>query len=694
MHPWVESLPLWRTVCDLIDDRRSILLHAPRHYGKRHIVRAVAQRYATCAGFRFLSLSTLGSIATGGLNYWDLWQSVRKQLQLRKDRKVRAPNEFDKIAFGGALCQLLERRDDCIVVAVDGARRGNEDNHGDVLAVLHTVLKELHNTGGGKLIVVATDDYSLFFHNRSTTRSSDLPYYEKLHFDALSGRNLMTYLEGLARHCDDEPERRNAPNLCGAIEALTGGHAGLVFEGVRFLEQRKWLAEALEAEEFALESHVMASVARELEDDPDGYCRTANEYREPNIPEVNSPRVHYLQELGVLQRLTFGTVRLCPGALTQLVERLSDRRTHGDRVGTVVTEDQMRLFEPGAIPLDDDDFVVIHLSDLHVSDNYAFRLMWPGNSLNPGAPSAAELLLEDLDRMKIRNRVDALVISGDFVWRGVMAEFQRAREIVDELRNHLGLLPRQLLLVPGNHDVEWNPSNFAAAGPGIGVSRENFVAFGELLGVWQQAPQPVVELPSRGKGRTLRFLCLDSNRVEGPEAAGIGFVSRESLNETREALERLPPAQTPTVNIMVVHHHVLPATSADVLQAQSRKVSVMANAAEVLNCANRWNVQLVLHGHEHQPSITVARRWPIDVGVDFCPLAVLGAGSFSVKRDFLGPFSRQQYYVVYLRKDNVVVRSRAMGPTGMNFITHNDMLLPLNAGPRADAVSVRNGELG
>jgi len=48
------------------------------------------------------------------------------------------------------------------------------------------------------------------------------------------------------------------------------------------------------------------------------------------------------------------------------------------------------------------------------------------------------------------------------------------------------------------------------------------------------------------------------------------------------------------------------------LQKSQKKVSVMANADEILNYANQWGVEMVLHGHEHQPTVTAVRRWPVD----------------------------------------------------------------------------------
>jgi len=109
------------------------------------------------------------------------------------------------------------------------------------------------------------------------------------------------------------------------------------------------------------------------------------------------------------------------------------------------------------------------------------------------------------------------------------------------------------------------------------------------------------------------------------------------------------------------------------LQKSQKKVSVTANADEILNYANQWGVEMVLHGHEHQPTVTAVRRWPVDGANVFSPLVSVGAGSFEAIRDFLGPFSRNHYYIIYRQPDRIIIRSRFQGDGGVKFVTHSDM---------------------
>jgi hypothetical protein len=127
-----------------------------------------------------------------------------------------------------------------------------------------------------------------------------------------------------------------------------------------------------------------------------------------------------------------------------------------------------------------------------------------------------------------------------------------------------------------------------------------------------------------------------------------------------------------------VHHHIFPATSIRLQEAQQARVTVMANAAEILAYGTKWGAEVIVHGHEHQPSVTIARRWPTDaIGKHFVPMVSIGAGSAGVEQGLLGPLGRNQYFVLYRRKDDLIIRSRSLGEAGIAFVSHNDMMIPL-----------------
>ncbi len=126
-----------------------------------------------------------------------------------------------------------------------------------------------------------------------------------------------------------------------------------------------------------------------------------------------------------------------------------------------------------------------------------------------------------------------------------------------------------------------------------------------------------------------------------------------------------------------MHHHVVPVSSAEVRNALQHKVSVMGNAADLLEFAAETRAEVILHGHEHQPLVTISRRWSSDESTpDFYPVVILGAGSFSSPYTDLGPFRRNHYFLLYRRTGDLIVRSRSLGDSGLAFGKHRDLQIP------------------
>lgn len=86
---------------------------------------------------------------------------------------------------------------------------------------------------------------------------------------------------------------------------------------------------------------------------------------------------------------------------------------------------------------------LLHLSDLHFATN------------DQATVSYAQLAA-DLRQQGVTDRLDALVVSGDLVNRAEPAEYDAARLFLEHLMSGFGLSARQIVLVPGNHDVSWS----------------------------------------------------------------------------------------------------------------------------------------------------------------------------------------------------------------------------------------------
>jgi len=91
---------------------------------------------------------------------------------------------------------------------------------------------------------------------------------------------------------------------------------------------------------------------------------------------------------------------------------------------------------------------ILHLSDLHLE--------------NAKQASVYRTQLEtDLNiNLKVK-RLDYLIISGDIADRATEAEYRAAFELLDTLVKRFGLDANRVIIVPGNHDVNWDDSEAA-----------------------------------------------------------------------------------------------------------------------------------------------------------------------------------------------------------------------------------------
>ena len=673
----------WRKVRLKLSEGHSVLMIAPRGYGEWKLFKQFARVDAKAEGVMCVTLSSQGPSHEDKVSYDRLWSDARGQLNVKSKPKA---GGLSREEFISNFATAVVKSDRPIVVLIGGSGRRNEENHYEVLETFHKMIFNRPPQEEFGLTVLAYDDYSLYYHSELYFYISFLHTYEAIHFAALEPGEIAACIRGRDGGEDQGLVPANPDEVARNVHNITGGHPALTQEVLEDLQRRCWSLPAGSWEDYSRalfrSSAVLEDLSRALEEDPEGYCKTALEYRKAAGPEPNSIRIYMLRQLGILQHHSAATVELCPGAITTLVERYGTRAAGvSPRVGTIFSDQTPRMvFEPGPIEPSDDDLVVLHLSDLHVGNHYRHRLTWPGGQLNPGENSAGELLRDDLNSLGLLGRIDGLVLSGDFVWDGEMVEFQRAKDVIEEILSTIGLGSDRMLLIPGNHDLCWDPGELASMPLGNRASRENYDDFLRLLGRPPGKYLDTLEITNRAGNARLRILGLDSNRVEGPDAAGVGFVSRECLAAAKSYLhgndQKKEDAGQRIYSWIAVHHHLFAASSLPLADAQKKKVSVMANASEIIDYANQWGVELAMHGHEHQPSVTVVRRWPVDGVAAFTPLISVGAGSFGVVRDYLGPFARNQYYILYRCPDRIVIRSRCQGDSGVKFIPHSDMQVP------------------
>jgi 3',5'-cyclic AMP phosphodiesterase CpdA len=242
-----------------------------------------------------------------------------------------------------------------------------------------------------------------------------------------------------------------------------------------------------------------------------------------------------------------------------------------------------------------------------------------------------------------------LVASGDIGYEAREEEYVLARAFFDEVRKQTGLPQANLVVVPGNHDVNW-----VEAKGGRGVRRFNEYIFflRKTLGKERfRETHPHVEFDPEEQRwpeastlvgfyehseANLFFVGLNSCILE-TDSKHFGLVGRAQLEYLRQRLERVAPD---CVRIAVLHHHVIPIDKQfeEVAGDAGFDLSVVRDFGIVETLLQRLGFDLVLHGHKHMPALREsALRTGRDPKQGVKRLIVSGAGSASVVSEELPP---------------------------------------------------------
>ena len=669
----IEALPLFKSLVRRIRDDKSVVLRMPWHYGQDAIADALGKHIAAAPNSTALHLTVRQKPGSHEVDYEDLWGQLKAGLSSRRRTQV-----LDSSDFLNSTEALFEGLKDRVTLILSRKSGLSSADYSGFLGLLNGLLRHLEVKNPGVLTVVAIADFSLeAWDPLASEDRSDWAFLERM-----NGRPLArAEIDQVTGDCSPPGfSNERVGKVAEEVFLITGGHPGLTLEVLNDLSDKGWLIGTTYWDDCRVvlgNSRILEDLRSILNEEKEGFCQTALEYVEPTYPvEPASTRLALLRQAGILQWQSPSEIRLCPGVISDLVKAIAAAPAY-PRLGTVVSETGLRMFENGVLQKTADDIVVLHLSDLHVGEGYGFQLSWSGGQMNEDRPTLGELVSDDLERLGLLGAVDAVIVTGDISCSGKIAEFNRARTLLTDLLGEISVPADRLMVIPGNHDVDWAPSNFAATENGLAISREAFETFLELLPKQGNGAAKLLKVVSESGSTSLRLLGLDSNDVEGPSAAGIGFVSEKSLSEAAALIERDsdPEDGDNQHTWLAIHHHVFPATSHARRDAAKSKVTVMANAVRLLDFAKRVDAQVVLHGHEHQPSVTVARRWPQESPLDFGRIAAVGAGSASARAEDLGPFKRNQYFVLHLSEHGLLVRSRALGDNGRAFVGHSDLLL-------------------
>ena len=311
---------------------------------------------------------------------------------------------------------------------------------------------------------------------------------------------------------------------------------------------------------------------------------------------------------------------------------------------------------------------ILHLSDLHFDSKEK-----PGDEPlalpNDLATRIAVLCADE----KFDFTPDCVVISGDFTEHGNRTEFGLARTFIQQLCTRLKIQKDDVIVVPGNHDVDWNGKTRAEA-------FQNYSTFFNWVRP-QSIENDIDDLwfTCHWTNERLFVLGLNSCIIDGPTEKGIGYVDLKQWEDAQRLFEG--KWKRSHARIAVVHHHLIPVERhiADPRFVE-KNPSLTLNAQQVLEWLHKAGFQIVVHGHQHQPFFAVEKRFEFESVRDEDTvdpeLVVVAAGSSGAKRDNLGDIQQRSFNLLSIDRACVQITPIHF-MVGDDFKSYSPIVVPL-----------------
>jgi HEAT repeat protein/3',5'-cyclic AMP phosphodiesterase CpdA len=302
---------------------------------------------------------------------------------------------------------------------------------------------------------------------------------------------------------------------------------------------------------------------------------------------------------------------------------------------------------------------ILHLSDLHF-----------------GTPDQAKLwsnqLAADLYNELNCPRLDALIVSGDIAKFSTPEEYHAAQQFLDNLRQEFQLQPKQVIMVPGNHDLNWGLAKQAyklidredyqgelKEGHYIKVDekviryrdeelyKQRFAHFSTFYETIKGEPYPL-EYEQQGilyhlPEQNLLLLGLNSAWQLDYYYKSRASIHMEALTKALTQIRRNRAVYENCLKI-AVWHHPLDSDGDDRITDQG--------FMEQLAVAG---FRLFLHGHIHKAETSLYRY---DMSADGRKLDRICAGTFGALTKELMPAYPWQYNLLKLEGDKLTVHTR------------------------------------
>jgi 3',5'-cyclic AMP phosphodiesterase CpdA len=246
------------------------------------------------------------------------------------------------------------------------------------------------------------------------------------------------------------------------------------------------------------------------------------------------------------------------------------------------------------------------LSDLHIGEKAREFDMRPQGK--PAFPNQVGFL--DYFEQVVSSEglsADILVISGDITDRAQPSQFVHAGKLINRIASKLGVKNDSVVIVPGNHDLNWDVAQLAANNNEpfwLDYRFAPFVAGQIQAGYGATLAEALVKPPHFLLQRNdhADLWSFNSAAYDTPDRKPhYGEIREQHRQALADALQAEYGSKVKEKRrIFITHHHLKPQPD---LYPDIPDFSGMVNGDQLYDLILSYNFDLVLHGHKHRPWI-------------------------------------------------------------------------------------------
>lgn len=255
---------------------------------------------------------------------------------------------------------------------------------------------------------------------------------------------------------------------------------------------------------------------------------------------------------------------------------------------------------------------ILHLSDLHFGETIKSAPDAGILSTDVGAKKLAKYIHDSITRNKSRESVapNCIVVTGDLTFETSQSGFKFAGIFLSELLNLFELNNDKLLVIPGNHDINWKTEEYSD--PERYTPFKGFYKSFFNVADWDPNKPNFISIDIPNSDERMIMFGFNSCTVEREIWRGLGYINEPQLGFL-ENWHNENSDKNYILRFAALHHHVLPVFNyhptfrdfnpkKEVIDKEKRPAtSLMLNASQFLKYCRKFKISAIFHGHAHNP---------------------------------------------------------------------------------------------